>query len=111
MCTPAVNSWNFLQMQTSEKSFSCVCLMQVSVSESGSMTAQLNVSTYYGLVKLLATCAGGSASVAENLLTGGLPDTIRCLLRTSTLFSSSATSTASVLRTNDQLLEVLDSSA
>ena len=71
------------------------------------MTAQLNVSTYYGLVKLLATCAGGSASVAENLLTGGLPDTIRRLLRTSTLFSSSATSSSSVLRTNDQLLEVL----
>jgi E3 ubiquitin-protein ligase TRIP12 len=76
------------------------------VSESGSMTAQLNVSTYYGLIKLLATCAGGSASVAETLLTGGLPDSIRRLLRTSTLFSTSATSTSSVLRTNDQLLEV-----
>lgn len=80
--------------------------MQVSVSESGSMVSQLNVSTFYGLIKLLATCAGGSASVAETLLTRELPDTLRRLLRTSTLFSSSATSSASVLRTNDQLLEV-----
>ena len=70
------------------------------------MTAQLNVATYYGLIKLLGTCAGGSAPVAETLLTGELPDTVRRLLRTSTLFSSSSTSTASVLRTNDQLVEV-----
>ncbi len=70
------------------------------------MQAQLAVATYYGLIKLLATCAGGSASVAETLLSGELPDTVRRLLQTSTLFSSSTTSTASVLRTNDQLLEV-----
>ena len=38
---------------------------QVRVSESGSMAAQLMVSTYYGLLRLLGTCAAGSHSVAE----------------------------------------------
>ncbi len=81
-------------------------MRKVAVSEAGSMTAQLNTATYYGLIKLLATCAGGSASVAETLLKGSLPDTLQRLLRTSPLFTSGSTSAASVLRTNDQLLEV-----
>lgn len=41
---------------------------QVRVEESGSMTQQLSVSTFYGLIKLLATCAAGSHVVAESLL-------------------------------------------
>jgi hypothetical protein len=44
------------------------CIMQVKVEESGSMTSQLSVSTFYGLIKLLATCAAGSHVVAESLL-------------------------------------------
>jgi len=35
------------------------------VSETGGMAAQLMVSTYYGLLRLLGTCAAGSHSVAE----------------------------------------------
>lgn len=70
------------------------------------MRAQLNTATYYGLVKLLGTCAAGSASVAEALLAGPLVDTVKTLLTTSTLFSSATTNTASVLKSNDQLLEV-----
>lgn len=42
--------------------------LQVRVEESGSMTSQLSVSTFYGLIKLLATCAAGSHVVAESLL-------------------------------------------
>ncbi len=52
----------------------------VSVNESGSMTAQLSVSTYYGLIRLLTTCAAGSHSVAESLLTANMSTTMRRLL-------------------------------
>ena len=64
------------------------------------------VSTYYGVMRLLATCAAGSHSVAETLLESGLPGTLRRLLASSPLFSSTATSSSSVLRSTDQLLEV-----
>lgn len=76
------------------------------MTSSGSMRAQLSASTYYGLIKLLGTCAAGSAAVAEALLASELPATVQCLLNSSMLFSSATTSTASVLRSNDQLLEV-----
>jgi len=55
--------------------------LQISVSDTGSMTSQLSVSTYYGLVKLLSTCVTGSHTVAENLLQSGISDTLRSLLR------------------------------
>ena len=55
--------------------------LQISVSDTGSMTSQLSVSTYYGLVKLLSTCVTGSHTVAENLLQSGISDTLRNLLR------------------------------
>ena len=42
----------------------------------------------------------------QALLSGGLPSTLRRLLATSPLFSSSTTSASSVLRSTDQLLEV-----
>ena len=45
---------------------------QVAVSESGAMTAQLMVSTYFGLLRLLSTCAAGSHAVAETLLQNGV---------------------------------------
>lgn len=52
----------------------------VAVNDSGSMTAQLSVSTYYGLIRLLTTCAAGSHSVAESLLTANMSTTMRRLL-------------------------------
>ena len=55
--------------------------MQISVSDTGSMTSQLSVSTYYGLVKLLSTCVAGSHTVAENLLQSGISGTLHNLLR------------------------------
>ena len=55
--------------------------MQISVSDTGSMTSQLSLSTYYGLIKLLSTCVTGSHSVAENLLRSGISGTLHNLLR------------------------------
>ena len=52
----------------------------VAVSETGSMTSQLSVSTYYGLIKLLTTCAAGSPTVTESLHTAGISGTISRLL-------------------------------
>ena len=43
---------------------------------------------------------------SQALLSGGLPSTLRRLLATSPLFSSTTTSASSVLRSTDQLLEV-----
>ena len=52
----------------------------VAVSEAGSMTSQLSVSTYYGLIRLLTTCARGSPAVAESLLQADMSGTMRSLL-------------------------------
>ena len=43
-------------------------LQLVTLTESGAMTTNLSVSTYFGLVKLLATCASALPMVAETLL-------------------------------------------
>jgi E3 ubiquitin-protein ligase TRIP12 len=75
-------------------------------SATGGMAQQLSLATYYMLVRLLATCAGGSAAVAEALLTGPLLDTLRQLLATSAMLSASG-GQAGVLRTADQLSEVI----
>ncbi len=69
------------------------------------MTSQLSVSTYYGLLKLLATAAASSASVATTLMSSGALSTTRTLLATSPLLSNTGTGT--LLRTPDQLHEVL----
>lgn len=63
-----------------------LCGMQISVSETGSMTSQLSVSTYYGLIKLLSTCVSGSHTVAEELLQLGISSTLHKLLRRSVLY-------------------------
>ena len=55
-------------------------LQLVAVSDAGGMTAQLSVPTYYGLIRLLTTCAGGSAAVAESLLAANMSGTMRSLL-------------------------------
>lgn len=70
------------------------------------MTSQLSMSTYYGLVKLLTTCASGSDSVAETLLQAGLSTSLHNLLVTSSFFSSSTKARASLLQSSDQLYEV-----
>jgi E3 ubiquitin-protein ligase TRIP12 len=48
-------------------------VQMVGVSEAGSMSSQLQVSTFYGLLKILATMAAGSHVVAEALLQVGAP--------------------------------------
>lgn len=78
----------------------------INMSESGGVTSQLSVATYFGLVKLLATCASGSSAIAEHLLKGGLSEVLKALLSTSSLLG--ATSGASLLRTTDQLYEVVN---
>jgi E3 ubiquitin-protein ligase TRIP12 len=78
----------------------------ITISANGSMASPLSISTYYGLVKLLATCAKGSAAIAERLLNSGITDTLRLLLANSAMLSSASAST-SVLRTADQLYEVV----
>ena len=52
----------------------------VTVTENGSMTSQLSISTYYGLIRLLTSCASGSPAVAESLLQANLSTTMRNLL-------------------------------
>ncbi len=44
------------------------------------MTSQLSVSTYYGLIRLLTTCARGSPAVAESLLQADMAGTMRCYI-------------------------------
>lgn len=86
--------------------FKCVlllCITQVTVSESGSISSQLTSSTFYGLIKLLATCASGSHVVAESLLQGGVSRTLRTLLTTSPLLTTSGASPGNALRSADQL--------
>lgn len=78
---------------------------QIGLSDSGAMTSQLSVSTYYGLLKLLATAAASSASVATTLMNSGAVSTARTLLATSPLLSNTGTGT--LLRTPDHLHEVL----
>ncbi|KAI8471467.1 MAG: armadillo-type protein, partial [Monoraphidium minutum] len=72
----------------------------------GGMASQLSLGTYYGLIRLLATCAAGSAAVSESLLQGPLVDTLRQLLASSAMLSA-APGGACVLRTADQLSEVV----
>ena len=78
-------------------------VQMVGVSESGGMTSQLQVSTFYGLQAILATMAAGSAVVAEALLQAGVSSALRNLLATSSLLSATAGSPGNVLRSNDQL--------
>ena len=66
-------------------------------------TAAVQIPTFYGLIKLLATCAGGSHVVAEALLRGGISNTLRNLIRTSSLFNASMVSPGNVLRSTEQL--------
>ncbi|KAL4435190.1 hypothetical protein ABPG77_001872 [Micractinium sp. CCAP 211/92] len=86
-------------------------VQMVGVSESGSMTSQLQVSTFYGLLKILSTMAGGSHVVAEALLQAGISGTLRNLLATSSLLSTSTVSPGNVLRSAEQLGDLVALSA
>eukprot|EP00951_Prasinocladus_malaysianus_P042030 scaffold503474_cov34-Prasinocladus_malaysianus.AAC.1 len=80
-------------------------LQLIALTETGAMASGISVSTYFGLIKLLATCAAGQPSVAEALLEHGLSSTLHCLLASSNLFSSTSFSPISTLKSIDQLSE------
>lgn len=82
----------------------------VSVSNSnGAMVSQtsLNNSTYTGLVRLLSTCASGSAAAAESLLLLNITSIIKDILAGSGVLSSSSVSPFSANRSPDQLYEIV----
>lgn len=81
----------------------------VSISEGKSISSQLSSSTFYGLIKLLSTCASGSRVVAESLLEAGISETLSKLMTTSPLLSAAAAGASAAspgniaLRSSDQL--------
>mmetsp|Transcript_11522 Transcript_11522/g.28178 ORF Transcript_11522/g.28178 Transcript_11522/m.28178 type:complete len:2013 (-) Transcript_11522:941-6979(-) len=78
----------------------------ITLSDNGTSTLSLN--TYYGLIKLLATCASASPAVARQLVERGMLGVIKSLLAGSSLLpNSAASSTSSMLRSADQLFVVL----
>jgi len=84
-------------------------LQLISSADSGS--PQTSVSTYFGMVRLLSTCASGYSAIAEQLLRAGVVDTLRQLLANCAMLGSSGSFMQAgglpVVRTPDQLLEVL----
>ncbi|KAI5073229.1 hypothetical protein GOP47_0011242 [Adiantum capillus-veneris] len=82
----------------------------VSVNNSnGAMISQtsLNSSTYTGLIRLLSTCASGSAAAAESLLLLNISSTIKDILAGSGVLCSSTVSPLSAARSPDQLYEIV----
>ncbi|KAG2490174.1 hypothetical protein HYH03_011304 [Edaphochlamys debaryana] len=86
-------------------------LQLIGLSDTGAMTSQLSLSTYYGLLKLLSTAAAASAAGATTLLGAGALATCRTLLATSPLLMTApgggGGGGGTLLRTPDQLNEVL----
>ncbi|KAF6266557.1 hypothetical protein COO60DRAFT_1697133 [Scenedesmus sp. NREL 46B-D3] len=84
-------------------------LQLISINEGGAAgsSAQTSVGTYFGMIKLLSTCASGSAAIAQQLLKAGVIDTLRQLLANCAMLGSSGSVSGSVLRTPDQLFEVM----
>lgn len=80
----------------------------INISDSGGMTSQLSLGTYFSLIKLLTTCVRGSSAVAQTLLHAGILDTLCQLLTTSSMLSSGGgPATSSVVRSVDQLHDVV----
>lgn len=83
----------------------------------GSSSVAASPATYFGMVKLLATCAAGSAAIAQQLLRAGVVDALRALLTGSGLLGGGRSSSggggggggssSAMLRTPDQLFEVV----
>jgi E3 ubiquitin-protein ligase TRIP12 len=84
-------------------------LQLISINEGGASgsSTQTSVGTYFGMIKLLSTCASGSAAIAQQLLKAGVVDTLRQLLANCAMLGSSGSTSGSVLRTPDQLYEVM----
>jgi E3 ubiquitin-protein ligase TRIP12 len=84
-------------------------LQLISINEGGAggSSTQTSVGTYFGMIKLLSTCASGSAAIAQQLLKAGVIDTLRHLLASCAMLGSSGSTSGSVLRTPDQLYEVM----
>jgi E3 ubiquitin-protein ligase TRIP12 len=84
-------------------------LQLISINEGGAggSSTQTSVGTYFGMIKLLSTCASGSAAIAQQLLKAGVVDTLRQLLASCAMLGSSGSASGSVLRTPDQLYEVM----
>ena len=55
-------------------------LSLTAVTESGALTSQLSLHTFYGLLRLLTACVTASPGVAEELLRSRLSSTLRNLL-------------------------------
>jgi hypothetical protein len=81
--------------------------LQVNISEGAGMASRLSTTTYYTLIKLLATAASGSHTIAETLLQAGTSEVLRTLLANSSMLSTSTTP-ASILKSTDQLYEVVN---
>lgn len=85
-------------------------LQLISINGSSSSSTQTSIATYFGMVKLLSTCASGSAAIAQQLLKAGVVDTLRQLLANCSMLSHSGSASPTVapaLRTPDQLYEVM----
>ena len=84
-------------------------LRQVAVTEGGGLSGALSSGTFYGLLRLLASCAASSHVVADSLLAGGVADTLRNLLATSPLFAGAgaALSPGNALRSTEQLADLV----
>jgi E3 ubiquitin-protein ligase TRIP12 len=78
--------------------------------EGGGGGPQTSVATYFGMIRLLSTCASGSAAIVEQLLKAGVVDTLQVLLAHCALLGSggSVASGGPTIRTPDQLLEVMN---
>ncbi|GBG69914.1 hypothetical protein CBR_g4741 [Chara braunii] len=70
-------------------------------------TATLSSSTYTGLVRLLATCAAGSAAVAESLLQSGISGILREILAGTGMVSSTLVPPSALNRPPEQLYEIV----
>uniref|UniRef100_A0A061SJU8 HECT-type E3 ubiquitin transferase n=1 Tax=Tetraselmis sp. GSL018 TaxID=582737 RepID=A0A061SJU8_9CHLO len=83
------------------------CLELVAVGDNGAIASGLNVSTYYGLIELLAICAKGLPAVSEMLLEAGITMTIRKLLVSTTSSPLLLSAPSSMMKSTDQLSQVL----
>eukprot|EP00245_Coleochaete_scutata_P015662 TRINITY_DN706_c0_g1_i1.p1 TRINITY_DN706_c0_g1~~TRINITY_DN706_c0_g1_i1.p1 ORF type:complete len:1941 (-),score=419.45 TRINITY_DN706_c0_g1_i1:667-6414(-) len=79
----------------------------ISVTGASGPQTTLSSSTYTGLVRLLATCAAGSAAVAENLLNIGISKTVHDILAGPNLAASTSVSQPALNRPSEQLYELV----
>ncbi|KAK4437635.1 E3 ubiquitin-protein ligase UPL3 [Sesamum alatum] len=79
----------------------------ISSSNSGGGQASLSTSTYTGLIRLLSTCASGSALGAKSLLLLGISGILKDILSVSGLVSSMSVSPA-LSRPTEQIFEIVN---